>query len=296
MTQSQNSPMGQKKWNIELKQFRADLHCHTYCSDGTDSPEAVVRKAHEIGLSGLSITDHDTIEAYTPELFALANDLNVRLLPGIEISSEWEKTTVHILGYGIDIHSEKLKAFLVEMNRRRDTRNRAIVEKLKAKKIDIEIEEVENLTKELYSNRTIGRPHIAELLIRKKVVSSIQEAFEKYLQEGASCYASGIKYTPAEVIAVIHEAKGKAVLAHPHFIRTGSHLRQLLKLPFDGLECHYGNLHKAQEKPWIARAKEKGILATGGSDYHGQCKPHISLGCSWVGEEVFNALLGLNPK
>ncbi|HEX2583053.1 MAG TPA: PHP domain-containing protein, partial [Chlamydiales bacterium] len=256
-----------------MSHFRADLHCHTYCSDGSDSPETLLRKAKAIGLQGLSITDHDSIGAYTPEVFALADALPIRLLPGIELSSEWEKTTVHVLGYGIDIHSEGLREFLAEMIRRRNTRNQAIIEKLKAQKIAIEMAEVESLTQELFSHRTIGRPHIAELLVRKKVVASIPEAFDRYLREGAICYVSGIKYTPTDVIDAIHHAKGKAVLAHPHFIKSGSHLRYLLTLPFDGLECHYGTLHKVQEKYWIKKAKEKGLIATGGSDYHGACKP-----------------------
>ncbi len=270
--------------------FRADLHCHSYCSDGSDSPELLVKKAHEIGLQGLSITDHDTIEAYTPKLFALADELKIRLLPGIELSSELEKTSIHVLGYNIDIHSESLKTFLAEMIRRRNARNKAMIDKLKARKIAIEMDEVETLSQELFSHRTIGRPQIAELLVRKGVVASIQDAFEKYLKEGGSCYVSGIKYTPSDVIGAIHAAQGKAVLAHPHFIKNGSHLRHLLSLPFDGLECHYGTLHKAQERPWIEKAKKKGLIATGGSDYHGVFKPHIPLGCSWVDEKTFTRL------
>jgi len=271
--------------------FRADLHCHSYCSDGSDSPEELLKKAKEIGLNGLSITDHDSIRAYTPELFSLAEQLSIRLLTGIELSSEWEGATVHVLGYGIDVQSQLLIDFLAEMIRRRDVRNRAIIEKLKARKIDIEMEEVEALTYELFSHRTIGRPHIAEALVRKGIVSTIQQAFEIYLREGASCYVSGIKYSPKDAIEIIHLAKGKAVLAHPHFIKKGALLRYLLSLPFDGLECHYGTLNKVQERPWLEKAKAKGLIATGGSDYHGKFKPYIPLGCSWVSEGIFNSLM-----
>jgi predicted metal-dependent phosphoesterase TrpH len=244
-----------------------------------------LRKAHEIGLSGLSITDHDTIAAYTPQLFVLADELKIRLLPGIELSSEWEGASVHILGYGIDIHSEHLKSFLSEMIRRRNLRNQAIIDKLKARNIAIEMEELYRLS----LHQTIGRPHIAALLLRKGVVVSMQEAFQVYLGEGASCYSLGIKYTPSEVIDAIHEAKGKAVLAHPHFTKV-SHLRQLLNLPLDGLECYYGTLHKVQERPWLDKAKKRGLIPTGGSDYHGHFKPHVSLGCSWVDEKTFSLL------
>ena len=115
-------------------------------------------------------------------------------------------------------------------------------------------------------------------MVRKGYAASIQKAFEIYLQEGGLCYVAGIKYTPSEVVAQIHEAGGKAVLAHPHFLKRGSFLRELLALPLDGLECYYGTLQRHQEMPWIEIAHEKGWIATGGSDYHGLNKPEITLG------------------
>lgn len=260
--------------------FRADLHCHTHCSDGSDSPEAVLRKAKEIGLSGLSITDHDTIDAYSPELFALAEELNIRLLPGIELSTEYEHNTIHILGYQIDLHSPELQIFLVEMIQRRKARNEAILVKLRKKGFVVELPQ----------GHSIGRPHIAQAMVKKGYVNSVPEAFERYLAEGASCYSPGFKYTPAEAISEIHKAGGKAVLAHPHFLKSGSLLKHLLSLPLDGLECYYGTLHKTEEKRWIDLAKKHGLIATGGSDYHGLIKPHVSLGCSWVDLETFNRL------
>ncbi len=273
-----------------ISEFRADLHTHTHCSDGTDSPSQLLQKAKKMGLQGLSITDHDTIDAYSPALFAQAEELGIRLLSGIELSSELGETSVHILGYGIDLQSERLRSFLAEMIRRRNERNRAILAKLKKRGLVIEEEELLAHAKQLFSNRTIGRPHIADLMVRKGYAASIQQAFQIYLQEGGLCYVPGIKYTPREVVAQIHDAGGKAVLAHPHFLKKGNFLRELLALPLDGLECHYGTLYKEQERPWVDLAKERGWIATGGSDYHGEVKAHIPLGCSWVGEEVFNKL------
>src|SRR5690606_9035228 len=115
--------------------------------------------------------------------------------------------------------------------------------------------------------RTIGRPHIAQLMLIKGYVSSHQEAFEFYLKEGATCYTPGVKSTPEEVIQEIHSANGKAVLAHPHFLKGKTFLRQLLHLPFDGIECYYAKLPKGYELPWVKIAKERGWIATGGSDY-----------------------------
>jgi 3',5'-nucleoside bisphosphate phosphatase len=269
-----------------MSDFRADLHCHTVCSDGTDEPRALLQLAKQAGLQGLSITDHDTLDAYTPELFTDAEALGIRLLPGIEISSEQDDDSVHILGYGYDLADAGLKEFLVQMQKRRGERNRAILQKLAQRKMPISEEEL----KAFAIHRTIGRPHIAHLMVKKGYVATIREAFERYLRDGALCYSPGIKYQPREVIDRIHKAKGKAILAHPHFFKKGSFLRKLLDLPFDGIECYYGNLAKELELPWLKIAKERGLIATGGSDYHGHLKPHIPLGCSWVSQHTFELL------
>ena len=267
-------------------EFRADLHTHTFCSDGSDPPLALLTRAHQVGLKGLSITDHDTIDAYTKEIFLAAEELGIDLLPGVEISSELDGASVHILGYGCDIESPLLKEFLLRMQERRGERNRAILKKLAQKNMPISEEEL----KKFATQRTIGRPHIAQLMVQKGYVATTREAFDRYLGEGSSCYAPGIKYSPEEVIHQIHKVSGKAVLAHPHFFKKGSFLQRLLELPLDGLECYYGILPKAFETPWVKIAEQRGLIVTGGSDYHGHFKPQIPLGSSWVGEETFMLL------
>jgi predicted metal-dependent phosphoesterase TrpH len=268
-------------------EFRADLHCHSICSDGSDHPLVLLEKAKQAGLQGLAITDHDTIDAYTPELFALARTLGIEILTGIELSSEFREITVHILGYGFDLKSSSLLAFIDEMQARRLERNRSILKKLEQRKMLISEEE-------LYANakQSVGRPHIAAIMVQKGFCSSFKIAFDQYLKEGASCYVPGFKFTPKDAIDAIHKASGKAILAHPHFIKNKSYLRALLAMPFDGIECYYGNLFPTQEKPWIHLALEKKWIATGGSDYHGLCKPNISLGCSWSSLQTFQQLKG----
>ena len=266
-----------------MTEFRADIHCHTTCSDGTDTPLELMKKAKEIGLQGISITDHDSIAAYTQDL----SSFGIAILPGVELSSEYQQQTVHVLGYGFDLASPPLYAFLQEMQTRRAERNQKILAKLKTKKITITEEELLS-----FKDRTIGRPHIAALMVKKGFVATIQQAFDAYLKESACCYVPGFKVTPLDAINVIHAAQGKAVLAHPHFIQPKSFLKKLLALPFDGIECYYANLHKSQEAPWVQIAHEKKWIATGGSDYHGNMKPQIALGCSWVDEKTFYALLG----
>ena len=213
--------------------FRADLHSHTNCSDGSDSPIEVLQKAHKIGLNGLSITDHDTTAAYTPDLFRLANEISLRLLPGVEVSSELDRLPVHILGYGFDLQSDRFKGFLQEIQTRRIERNREILERLAARNMRITEEELKKVGLHI-----IGRPHIAALLVQKGYVSSIQEAFELYLKDGACCYVLGFKVSLREVIQEIQSAKGKAVLAHPHFYKNKNFLNHLLSYPFDGVECY----------------------------------------------------------
>lgn len=266
--------------------FRADLHCHTICSDGTDTPIELIDLASQAGLSGLSITDHDTIDAYTEEVFERASKWGIALLPGVEISSEVDEVSVHVLGYGFDLENQDLRKFLESMRMRRQKRNQEILRKLEAKRMPISEEELNAFA----TDRTVGRPHIAQLMVLKGYVPTLRDAFEGYLKEGAPCYASGIKYHPQEVIEKIHQAKGKAVLAHPHFIKQGEFLKRLLALKFDGLECYYARLDKALEKPWVRLAKQRNLIATGGSDYHGKFKPQTPLGCSWVGEDIFKAL------
>ncbi|MDP1607900.1 MAG: PHP domain-containing protein [Chlamydiales bacterium] len=269
-------------------QFRADIHCHSYCSDGSDSPSSLIDLAVSSGLQGLSITDHDTVAAYTPELFEEAKEKRIQLLTGVELSTEFQNISIHILGYGIDIHASSLHTFIEEIQRRRKARNQEILAKLAKRNLIISEEELYALSAH---PKTIGRPHIAALMVQKGYTRTWQEAFDVYLKDGACCYAAGVKYTSRQAIEAIHLAKGKAVLAHPHFLPRGFVQRHLFALPFDGIECYYGRLPKRQELPWVQLTEKKGWIVTGGSDYHGSFKPNLSLGCSWVGESTFAKLL-----
>lgn len=269
------------------KDFRADLHSHTTCSDGSDAPLALLHLAKQVGLSALSITDHDTVDAYTPELFKEAAKLSLQILPGVEISSMEGNTSVHILGYGFDLNADSLHHFLRQIQTARTERNQIMVKKLQKHGVAITEEELMAFA----PHRTVGRPHMAALMVQKGYAASIADAFDRYLKESACCYVPGFKHTPKEVIEEIHKAGGKAVLAHPHFIRKDSLVKKLLQLPFDGIECYYALLDKHVEAPWVKLAKARGLIATGGSDYHGKVKPQIPLGCSWVGEETFFTLL-----
>jgi len=262
-----------------LSHTRADLHTHSTCSDGTETPEALLHLAKEKGLFGLSITDHDTIEAYTPELFSQAKDLDIKLLVGSELSSRLNGESVHILAYNFDINSSSFQNFMQKIQSQRLSRNKRILEKLKALEIEIDSEL-------LKKSAVIGRPHIAKILIDKKIVRNMKEAFEFYLKDGGKAYVPGERPSPMEVIKEIHKAKGKAFIAHPHLMSKNI-FSQLLHYPFDGIECYYARFSKEMEKPFLDIAEKKGMLISGGSDFHGSIKPLNALGCSWVDDKTF---------
>lgn len=264
--------------------FRADLHCHTLCSDGTMTPEQLLRLAKEIGLSGISITDHDTVEAYS-QAPAIAKDLGILLGTGVEFSSVFQKMNVHVLGYDFDLKSPAIVKLCGRHQLRRRERNKAILDHLSRLGMSIAEEELLAL-----GERTIGRPHIAKLMVDKGYVSSIKEAFNHYIGDGKPCYDPGEGVSTQETIEIIHQAKGKAFIAHPHLLEHARKIRELLKLPFDGIECYYAKFSSEQENRWVQIAKERGWLMSGGSDFHGSSKEYIQLGCSWVDEENFHKI------
>lgn len=264
--------------------FRADLHCHTTFSDGTDTPEELIQQAIDKGLSGLSITDHDTIAAYAPAL-AYAQKKNFPLLCGAEFSASYREEPIHILAYAPCLQNGAIQKLCIRHKKRREERNLKMLDKLRVLGIGIDYEDLKGLIQ-----GTWGRPHIAHVLLQKGVVKSIQEAFDLYLAEGKRAYAPGELISVEETLAIIHQAKGKAVLAHPHLIKRSTTVRMLLRMPFDGLECYYARFNASQEKKWIDLAQQRKWLITGGSDYHGTTKPYNILGASWVCKETFDLL------
>jgi 3',5'-nucleoside bisphosphate phosphatase len=265
--------------------FRADLHCHTSCSDGTLSPVELILHAKEIGLQGISITDHDSIAAYDTAVDA-AHEAGILLGAGIEFSCDHEGHSVHILGYDVDLKASSITELCNRHAARRTNRNRAILEKLKKKNFFIDEEEL----KAHFQFSTLGRPHIAMLMIEKGYVKSLPEAFNLYLAEGKSCFASVDTVSVEETIAIIHQGRGKAFLAHPHGIKQQRLIKSLLKLPFNGIECYYSKCVPNLEEKWIKIAKEKGLLISGGSDFHGETNTKAPLGASWVDEATFHLI------
>lgn len=261
--------------------FRADLHCHTTCSDGTYTPEALLRYAVQEGLSGLSITDHDTVAAYEVAV-PLAQSLHLHLGSGVEFSSHFQGMNIHILGYNFRLEDQGIQALCARHMLRREQRNALILDRLRLKKMPIEESELR-----VKSGVTIGRPHIAILMVEKGYVKSLKEAFDSYIGDGKSCFDPGEPVSAEETIAVIQQAGGKAFMAHPQLIRQHDKVPALLNLPFDGIECYYARCSPDLEAKWLKIARLKKWLVSGGSDFHGSVKQQLSLGCSWVDEETF---------
>ncbi|MGC1879415.1 MAG: PHP domain-containing protein [Rhabdochlamydiaceae bacterium] len=264
--------------------FHADLHCHTLFSDGTMTPKELLCHAKEIGLAGISITDHDTIEAYSVAP-AIAKELGLLLGSGVEFSSVFQKMSVHVLGYDFDLNSPPIEKLCARHQVRRTDRNKVILGNLSRLGFSILEEELSSV-----GEQTVGRPHIAQLMVKKGYVSSIKEAFNQYIGDGKPCYDPGEGISVEETIETIHRGRGKAFIAHPHLLGHHRKIRELLKLPFDGIECHYAKFPPEQEKRWIQTAKERDWLISGGSDFHGSVKNYIQLGCSWVDEESFHKI------
>lgn len=266
-----------------MTDFRADLHCHTTCSDGTLTPEQLVTHASELKLSGLSITDHDTTAAY-PEVISLAQSHGIKMIPGVEFSSDYKNESVHILGYSYRLNDPEILKLVQRHVERRKNRNLAILQLLANHDMPIKAEEID------HSDHTVGRPHIAQAMVDHGYVESIQEAFLKFIGDGKCCHARGAPITAEETIDIIHRGGGLAIIAHPHLLKSRSVIDALITLPFDGIECHYARFTPKDEKPWIKIADRKGWLKTGGSDFHGTVKPGNPLGSSWVDEATFNIL------
>lgn len=254
-----------------------DLHTHSTMSDGSDSPARVVELAAEAGCKAIALTDHDRLDGI-PGARARAEELGLELVPGCEVSCEIAVGTLHALVYFLEPGCGAFEHELFVLQGQRDERNVQLVEHLSSLGLPVSLDE---LTAE--GGRGAGRPHAAAILMRKGVVGSIREAFDVWLARGRPGYIERPRLAPQRVAQLALASRGVAVVAHPLSLALSpasmhSTVGELAALGFSGIEAWYGDYEPSDREGLAALAARHGLVATGGSDYHGTYKPHLQVG------------------
>ncbi len=255
-----------------------DLHTHSAASDGTLSPKELVAYAAERNLSAIAVTDHDTI-AGVHEAVETGRRLGVQVIPGIELEVEYPRGVFHMLGLGLKQFSAEGRHTIARLQEFRTERNLRMVAAARKAGIPLEYHELT----ELAGEAIVGRPHFARLLVRKQIVRSEQDAFDRYLADGQRLHVKRERLSPAACIRLIHEAGGTAVLAHPRtLLLTWTKLEQRLRdwkeLGLDGVEAYHANAPLELAQRFEAVAEKLGLLVTAGSDFHGPQRADRRLG------------------
>ena len=259
-----------------------DLHSHSTASDGTETPAALVARALEIGLTTLALTDHDT-QLGVAEATAVAAGTNLELIPGTELSLEYDVGGMHLVVLWLEPGSGPLQNRLGELREGRELRNEAIARRLSDLGMPITIEEV----REEAGEGTVGRPHIAAVMVRRGYVETIEDAFELWLTSGRPGYVSRPRLTPEDAIRLARESGAVPVLAHPHTLAINRAaemedlLHRLVPAGLIGLEAIYAGYRRYERDGYSDLARRFGLLPSGGSDYHGAYKPGLELGSGY---------------
>ena len=254
-----------------------DLHTHTTESDGRYAPAELVARASAAGVTVLAVTDHDTV-AGCEAVAAGCAEKGIAFVPGIEITAVRETGDLHVLGYFFDPHAPGLLGFLAEQRRQRVERIRQMIGKLAALGIVLDAEQI--LRPALDDpKKSAGRPWIARALLSAGHVSTVNEAFERWLERGKPAFVSRIGASTAEVIAQIHGAGGIASLAHPVLMHHDERIPGLVAEGLDAIEAYHSKHDAATTKHYLGLAATLGVAVSGGSDYHG----HETYGPSRLG-------------
>lgn len=265
-----------------------DLHTHSTASDGLLAPARLVALANERGLSALALTDHDTV-AGVAEAAAAAEGSGLRFIPGVELSTFVEAGEVHMLGYFVEPASPPLVEALARFREAREGRAEAMVARLTAAGAPIALERVVGLA----AGGSIGRPHVARALVEAGHAASVNDAFERWLVRGRPGYVERYKLVPADAVRLIRAAGGVPVLAHPHSADDLARLLpELVAAGLAGIECYYGDYDAPRKRDYLALAARHGLVATGGTDFHGTGVAHRRpLGGTPVPPECIEELL-----
>ncbi len=245
---------------------KVDLHIHSTASDGRYSPQEIVRRAAGLGLEVIALSDHDSIDGIAPALEEARKLNQLQFIPAVEISTDVPSGEVHILGYFIDYTSEEFTAALGRFRSSRERRAQGMIARLAELGIHISWERV----REIAGSGSVGRPHIARAMLEKKYISTIKEAFDKYIARDGPAYVEREKLTPAEAVRLIVRNRGVAVMAHPFTVPEPEAMIAGLKAAgMAGIEAYYNGYASEEIGTLLALARNHGLIVTGGSDYHG---------------------------
>lgn len=250
--------------NYFNSQRMTDLHLHTSHSDGKFSPEELLKKAKNIGLSCISIVDHDTVNGIE-EAISLGKQMDIEVIPGVELSTTLGDMDIHINGYFIDYKNETLLEHLNMFRQERLKRAKRIVDKLHKLKVPLDYESVLAQAQ----NAALGRPHIANAMVENGLVHSYQDAFNLYIKNGGPAYEAKYSFSPKQAISLINKCGGVSFIAHPGCHLTEDVISELITLEIDGIETvHPG--HSPQTTESLKKiANTYFLLESGGSDFHG---------------------------
>lgn len=263
----------------------ADLHIHTVFSDGTYTPEQLVSESRKAGVAAVSVVDHDCVEGIKPTIEA-ARAKDIEVISGIELSAEYDGLEIHILGYLIDYDSAVLLERVEKLRKNRIERVHKIVDKLREAGVVLDPQKVFDIA----GKGTVGRLHIALALLKEGKVSTVFEAFQKYIGDKACAYVLGFKFSPKEAIKLIKEAGGIPVLAHPYSVNNDEIIYRFIEDGLMGLEVYYPEHSQSVINFYLDLAKRHNLLVTGGSDCHGSAKPNVKIGLSKIPYELVERL------
>lgn len=247
---------------LDLPLYSFDLHIHTTASDGESTPTEMVRKAKEKGLTTIAITDHDTVSG-VQEAKTVGMQLGIKIIPGVEITTRFQKKNIDILGYGMT-DLDLLEGLLQPFREARTQRAERMIAKLCKLGIPLTLDDV----REFSGDALIARPHIAHAIVKKGYAPDLQFVFDHYLGDGKPASEDKLEISVADGIEMIHRTGGKAVLAHPVYLPDRSWIPLLLQYPFDGIEVWHRSHSCDQAQYYLNLAQEHNLFVTGGSDYH----------------------------
>jgi predicted metal-dependent phosphoesterase TrpH len=250
--------------------MKIDLHSHTTCSDGRNPPAELARLARAAGIDVLAVTDHDTLDGIAPAAEE-GKRIGLRVIAGVEMSSQFEGRDVHVLGIGIDPSDGALNGQLESMRAARRERVKKICAALAAQGVNLSPEDV--LAEA--GGKSVGRKHVARAMVKRGIVPNDGEAFEKYLGEGGPAHVPSTEIPPSRAASFIRKAGGLPVLAHPHFFEDDALVGRILdSTRFAGIEAYHRYERPGRHVAFLALARARQIFVTGGSDYHGDDHPH----------------------